>query len=79
MLDWRCSGGGKGQLGQDGWFEDSLRSDQGDSDALEVEAALEDGAREGGVAEASSLLGEEVEGAQADRGVAVVSHGSRNR
>jgi hypothetical protein len=44
------------------------------SRALEVEAAFEDGARDGGFAEAAALAGEEVEGAQADRCVAVVCH-----
>src|SRR6266850_1580541 len=73
VLDRRCGGDGEGQLGQDGWLEDPLRADQGDSDALEVETTFEDGTREGGFAEASSLLGEEVEGAQADCGVGVVS------
>ena len=75
VFDGRGGGDGEGQLGQDGWLEDPLRSDQGDSDALEVEATFEDGARNGGFTEAAPLLGEEIEGAQADRRVAVVSHG----
>src|SRR6266550_2719374 len=54
VLDRRGCGDGEGQLGQDGWFEDPLRTDQGDSGALEVEAAFEDRAREGGFAEAAS-------------------------
>jgi hypothetical protein len=77
-----CSTGGtvgdsEGHLGQDGGLEDPLRFDQGDSGALEVEAAFEDRARDRCLAEAAALLGQEVEGAQADRRVAVVRHGGR--
>ena len=82
MFDRRGGGDGEGQLWQDGRLEDPLRTDQGDSDALEVEAPFEDGARDGGFTEASALVGEKGEGAQADRRVAVVSHGDgaqRNR
>ncbi len=63
VLDRRGGGDGEGQLGQDGWLEDPLRTDQGDSDALEVEATFEDGTRDGGFAEAPALVGQELEGA----------------
>src|SRR5213593_4874028 len=55
VLDRRGGRDGEGQLGQDGWLEDPLRSDQRDSDALEVEATFEDGAGDGGFAEALLL------------------------
>ncbi len=74
VFDRRGGGDGEGQLGQDRWLENPLRTDQGDSDAIEVEAAFEDGAGEGGFAEALALFGEEGEGAEADGRVAVVSH-----
>ena len=63
VLDRRGGRDGEGDLGQDGGLEDSLRADQGDPGALEVEAAFEDGAGDGGLAEAAALLGEEGEGA----------------
>ncbi len=79
VLDRRGGRDGEGDLGQDGWFEDPLRSDQRDPDAFELEAPFEDGARDGRFAEASPLLRVEVEGVQADRCVAVVSHGGQGR
>jgi hypothetical protein len=63
VLDRRGGRDGEGDLGKDGGFEDALRADQGDSGALEVEVALEDGAGDGGFTEALALLGEEGEGA----------------
>ena len=75
MLHRRGGGDGEGDLGEDGWLEDALRADQRDSGALEVEAAFEDGAGEGGFAEALALLGEEGEGAKADGRVTIVRHG----
>ena len=79
VLDWRRGVDGEGHLGQEGRLENTRRSDQGDPDAFEVEAAFEDGTREGGFAEAAPLVGEEGKGTQSDRGAAVVSHGSHNR
>ena len=75
VLDRRGGRDGEGDLRKDGGLEDSLGADQGDSGALEVEAAFEDGAGEGGFAEAVALFGEESEGAEADGRVAVVRHG----
>jgi hypothetical protein len=75
VLDRRGGRDGERNLGQDGWLEDALGADQGDAGALEVEAASEDGAGDGGFAEAAALVCEEGEGTKADRGVAVVSHG----
>ncbi len=74
-LDGRGGRDREGQLGQDGGLEDPLRSDQGNSGALELEATFEDRARDGGFAEAAPMLGQEVERAQADSGVVVVRHG----
>jgi len=79
VLDRRCGSDGEGQFGQDGWLEDPLRTDQGDSDAFEVETTFQDGTRDGGFAEASPLLGEEVESAQADHSIDFVSHGGQGR
>jgi len=59
VLDRRCGSDGERQLGQDGWLEDPLRTNQRDSDAFEVEAAFEDGTRNGGFAKALSLLAQE--------------------
>jgi hypothetical protein len=64
VLDRRDGRDGERHLGQDGGLEDALRADQGDPGALEVEAAFEDGSRDGGVPEATALLGQEGEGAR---------------
>src|SRR2546426_860986 len=74
VLDRRGGRDGKGDLRQDGWLEDALGPDQGDSGAFEVEAALEDGTRDRGVAEATALLAEKLERAQPDRCIEVGSH-----
>jgi hypothetical protein len=67
VLDRRGGRDGEGDFGDDSGLEDALRADQGDPGALEVEAALEDGAGDRGFAEALALLGEEGEGAKANR------------
>jgi hypothetical protein len=46
-----------------------LRADQGNADALEVEPPLEEGAGDGGVTEPLAQVAQELERAQADRGV----------
>jgi hypothetical protein len=74
MLDRRCRRDGERHLRQDGGLEDALRADQGNADALEVEPPLEEGARDGGVTEPLAQVAQELERAQADRGVAVVGH-----
>jgi hypothetical protein len=74
VLDWRGGRDGEGDIGQNGWLEDALGADQGNSCAFEVEAAFEDGAGDGGFAEALTLLDEEGQGAQADCCIAVVRH-----
>lgn len=63
VLDGRRGVDGQRHFRQDGWLEDPRRPNQGDSGALEVEAAFEDGARNGGFAKASPLFGQEVKGA----------------
>src|SRR2546428_11696222 len=73
-LDGRRGVYGEGHLGQDGGLENTRRSDQEDSGALEVESAFEDGTRDGSFAEAAALLGEELERAEPDRGVEVGGH-----
>jgi hypothetical protein len=77
ILDWRRGGDGQGNLGQDGRLEDALRPNQRHALALEVEAAFQDGAGDGRFAEAAAPLAQKAEGAQADHGVAVGTHGRR--
>ena len=78
VLDRRRGGDGEGHLGDDGRLEDPLRPDQGHPDVLEVEPALEDRPRDGALAEAATLLGQELERAEPDGGVDVANHATLN-
>jgi hypothetical protein len=77
-LDRRRGVDGERNLGEDGRLEDPLRSDQGHPGALEVEPALQDRMRDGALAEAATLLGQELERAEPDGGVEVPDHVTLN-
>jgi hypothetical protein len=66
---------GERHLLQDRGLEDARRTDQGNPAAFEVEATLQDGAWQGRLTETTPLFTQELEGAQADGGVPLGSHG----